>query len=204
MYNIFGQMYKEVKRMSVDSSKNTKRIVEAAIGLFREKGFRQTGVAEICEKAGLPRSSFYALFSSKEDVLGYFLKSVHQDFEKKLPEFLKAETDLERIYYLVDAFLQNTEYLGPEIARAAYIMELEGVYPYFAIFESFGDIAVTLIRNCQKNGLVGNTADAEELQQVLVDLTEAVSFDWIRTGGAFPLREQTRKELDVLLNVNRS
>jgi AcrR family transcriptional regulator len=44
-------------------------IAEAATELFLERGFAETTIADITQRAGVSRSSFFNYFSSKSDVL---------------------------------------------------------------------------------------------------------------------------------------
>jgi TetR/AcrR family transcriptional repressor of nem operon len=50
------------------SEENRRRVVEAAMMLFREKGFNGAGVIEIMNSAGLTAGGFYAKFVSKSDL----------------------------------------------------------------------------------------------------------------------------------------
>ena len=45
------------------------RLVKAALELFSERGYDETTVAEIAERAGLTRSTFFRYFPDKRDVL---------------------------------------------------------------------------------------------------------------------------------------
>jgi AcrR family transcriptional regulator len=45
------------------------RLQEAALELFRERGYEQTTVAEIAERAGLTRRTFFRYFTDKREVL---------------------------------------------------------------------------------------------------------------------------------------
>ena len=50
------------------SAQTKKSIMEAATSLFAREGYESTGVAEICERAGVSKGAFYYHFESKEAV----------------------------------------------------------------------------------------------------------------------------------------
>ena len=52
------------------------RILEAALEVFGELGYHQTGIARITDVAGCTRASFYQYFSSKEDVFRHLAGQV--------------------------------------------------------------------------------------------------------------------------------
>ncbi len=45
------------------------RLIEAALALYRERGFEQTTVAEIANRAGLTERTFFRYFADKREVL---------------------------------------------------------------------------------------------------------------------------------------
>src|ERR1700712_205932 len=47
----------------------TQRLVRAAVDLFTEQGYDDTTVAQIAERAGLTRSTFFRHFSDKRELL---------------------------------------------------------------------------------------------------------------------------------------
>lgn len=52
------------------------RIISAAICLFTEKGYEATTVAEIAEKAGIAKGTFFNYFKAKEELLIKFQKAL--------------------------------------------------------------------------------------------------------------------------------
>jgi TetR/AcrR family transcriptional regulator, transcriptional repressor for nem operon len=51
--------------MTKEDTRN--RLIEAGARIVHEKGFRDTGIKEILEAAGVPRGSFYFYFKSKDE-----------------------------------------------------------------------------------------------------------------------------------------
>lgn len=191
----------KVKLMSSETSKNTIRIVEAAMMLFRRDGYETVSVRDICEAAGVPRSSFYTVFSGKADILAYRLRRVKQDFEKSLPNFIREPNDFERIWFLTDAFLKEAENSGPELTKAIFLIELEQSCGMFDLLTAFNDWLVQLLANCQTAKIVKNPGKPEDLIPVQLNLAIAVLFDWTRKNGSFPLRQTVRETIEMFLDV---
>lgn len=63
-----------------------KRILEAAIALFAEQGYRDTKISDIVKAAGLTQAAFYLYFPSKEAVFQTMLEK----FRAKLTEHVQA------------------------------------------------------------------------------------------------------------------
>lgn len=61
----------EMSRRERKKEETRRRIFEAAIELFRSKGFEATTVDEITEKADVGRGTFFNYFPKKESVLAY-------------------------------------------------------------------------------------------------------------------------------------
>ncbi len=68
-------------------------IVEAALVLFSEKGFRQTSVQEIAEEAGISKGSFYRYFPSKTDLIQTMLKDYQDKITTNLLQLERSTSD---------------------------------------------------------------------------------------------------------------
>lgn len=62
-----------------------RRILEAAAKCFGESGYEATGVARICQEAGVSKGSFYHHFSSKQavflELLGQWMERMEEQLE---------------------------------------------------------------------------------------------------------------------------
>jgi AcrR family transcriptional regulator len=62
-------------------------ILDAAALCFAEKGYAETGVAEICDRAGVSKGAFYYHFESKQKVFLALLESWLADLQEMLAHF---------------------------------------------------------------------------------------------------------------------
>lgn len=64
-------------------------VADAALQLFRERGYEETTAAHIAEAAGISRSTFFRQFGSKDDVLF----ADHDELLQQVEAFLAASDD---------------------------------------------------------------------------------------------------------------
>lgn len=66
------------------AARNKKAILDAAIGVFTEKGYDGASIAEIAEKARLPKANVYYYFGSKEAIYRTVIADLIQEWDKAL------------------------------------------------------------------------------------------------------------------------
>ncbi len=179
--------------MSAENSKNTDIIISTAVRLFKEKGYENVSVQEICSESGVSRSSFYAIFSGKSDIITTMVGNVGLDFESMLPSFIKAESDIARIWLITDTYLKMAQEYGPQLIKALYIEELSGAHRMLMDIERYGEWIVPLVKNCQKNGTIGNRSAPEDIVKNQFSISKGVLVDWVLEDGSFSLEERIRK-----------
>lgn len=78
---------KKILKQDKNEEKADKRelIMQAAMELFKEKGYTNTRIIDIANKAGIGKGTVYAYFESKEDLMIKLIREiVHEDFSKML------------------------------------------------------------------------------------------------------------------------
>jgi AcrR family transcriptional regulator len=84
------------------------RIVDAALELFREKGFDQATMRDIAGSAEVATGAAYYYFRSKEDLVMAFYARTADEARELLPEVLSRSTDLrKRIRAVIDLKLSQ-------------------------------------------------------------------------------------------------
>jgi len=76
-------------------------ILNQGIKLFRERGYNLVSIDDICEAAGITKSTFYYHYKSKNDLIAQFFNDTHILVKEKLLDLLSYEQPLEQLYTLI-------------------------------------------------------------------------------------------------------
>ena len=63
--------YDLTKKLTIGASRTLYSLQQSLLSLLSEKSFEEIAVGELCEKAMLPRATFYNYFDDKYDLLEY-------------------------------------------------------------------------------------------------------------------------------------
>jgi AcrR family transcriptional regulator len=166
------------------------RLAEAAFALFDERGYEQTTVDDITERAGLGRTTFFRHYRSKEDV-------IFPDHERMLEQVaerlrtsshgtaLTAVSDAVRLvllHYLDEGDLARRRYKLTSRVPALHDREIVSVARYQRLFRVF---------------IAGQMADTTEPAPLRAELMAAAAVAahnhvlrrWLRDESPDPVRE---------------
>jgi AcrR family transcriptional regulator len=106
------------------SDETRRRILAAAMDLFRSRGFEQTTMREIAHEAGVALGSAYYYFASKEALVMAFYQQARDETHALIVQTLPDEKDLQvRIRAIVEVKLRyfgpNRKFLGALFGHAA-------------------------------------------------------------------------------------
>jgi AcrR family transcriptional regulator len=140
------------------------RLLREAAGLFAERGYNQTDMAQLARRAGIAKGSIYNYFESKEDLYLYVCRDGMQRSREAIYGRMDPEWDvyrqIEHIFKEGARFVQShPEYLilyanisSAGMSRFSELMSLE-VEKYTA------DYLKRLIRRDMQRGLVRDDVD---------------------------------------------
>ena len=106
------------------ASKDTRqKILEAALELFRERGFAEATMREIASRAGVATGLAYYYFESKDAIVLAFYQRAKEDLAVELEAAQKDKRLAPRLQALIEAkfnyFRPNRAFLGALMAHAA-------------------------------------------------------------------------------------
>jgi len=99
------------------------KILEAALALFRERGFAEATMRGIAARAGVATGLAYYYFDSKDAIVLAFYQRAQDELAPRLDEAQKAPTLAGRLQALIEAkfayFAPDRGFLGALMAHAA-------------------------------------------------------------------------------------
>ena len=111
------------------------RLLSAAEELFGERSYRRTSVADICARAGIATGSFYAHFSSKNDIFAAVVRQINADLRAAMRLAIETaperQRDRERAAFgaffqmlskrpWIDRIVRESEFVDPGLFREYY------------------------------------------------------------------------------------
>ncbi|MTD53327.1 TetR family transcriptional regulator [Amycolatopsis sp. RM579] len=200
------------------------RLTEAAFALFEERGYDQTTVDDITERAGVGRTTFFRTFRSKEDVIfpdhEVLLKAIVARLDGSAPHTaLVAVTEGARLvlrHYLAEGELARARYRLTRSVPALRDREIAGTQQYQRLFREFihrwlgadagsalkaelmAAAAVTAHNHVLRRWLRSQSTDPEAEFDAAMAETMALFTPPATTGNALVVF-QTTKDLDTVL-----
>lgn len=179
----------------------TERIIDTAVELFKRDGYENTSINAICKQTGITRSSFYNIFSNKEDIIIHIFSVSERGFEEIMTRFLSAKNDFERMWLICETQLNKLLKLGPEITSALFRIALIRHTDYMTLQDNLNESLLKLYKNCVAQGIARNDSSPEELVPLVTQAVNYIAYDWCCTNGAYDLRERSRRAAEVLYGV---
>ena len=182
-------------------AKHTKAITDAALMLFREKGYGNVSVNDICKSAGIARSTFYLIFSGKREIIDKVIADARLDREEFFGDFIAAQNDFERMWILCNRYLTVAMDFGPELVATLFSLELMGELDILDLTHQVDEWMIKLCANAQKAGTILSPEPADIIAPLSVSMAYYTTYEWAKRRGAFDLRCVTRRRAEEMLNV---
>lgn len=107
-------------REDLRQRRTKKFLVNALLALMEERPFQELSVVDICDRAMVHRTTFYAHFEDKHDLLRYAVRELEREFE----EVEAPEKDRDHRAYFLAVFRNALAFLGEH--RKLYLSGLAG------------------------------------------------------------------------------
>jgi AcrR family transcriptional regulator len=180
-----------------------RKIYEAALKLFREKGFEQTTMRDIAAKADVALGAAYYYFASKEAIVLAFYQEMQEVSHEAILEALAGRQKLkDRIRYVIE---KRLELLAPNRKFCDALFKhapdaADPLSPFSAETRPIRDRAIEHLRVAMEEGDIKVPADLKPHLPYLLWLYQmAVILFWLYDRS--PRQERTQKLIDKSLSL---
>ena len=158
------------------------KMENALVALLETKDFKDISIVDVCEKAGVNRSTFYSHYDNLYDLLKDMQESVIADFYKSF----NMSLDLSNMTANELIFI-TPQYLVPYLTFVKKNRRLYEVYNNSNAFE-VGEMDKRLIENIfipvyAKNGVTDRRV-VEYMSHYFISGVSAITMEWVKRGCA--------------------
>ena len=196
-------------RVTAKAEDTRRKIYEAAMELFREKGFEQTTMRDIAARAGVALGGAYYYFSSKDAIVLAFYSYMQENSHEPILESLKEKKKLkDRIRCILD---KRFELLQPNRKFCAALFRhapdrLDPLSPFSNETASIRDAAIEHMRIAVEGSDVKIPADLKGHLPYLLWLYQmALIMFWLydRSANQERTKQLADKSLQLLVRLLR-
>ena len=171
------------------------KIIDASWELFHEKGFGETTINDIINKADISKGTFYYYFRSKDNLLDTLSEILDREYERlrnEEPEGMSAFDKLMWVNYEVHGFIQrNIDYRLFSYLYSAQIIKdtgsslLDRNRYYFSYIEK-------IMEEGRKTGELTDDMSVNEMVKFFTMGERALITEWCMNNGSFDLGTYSR------------
>lgn len=188
--------------MANNTNSSKDNIVDIAMALYKEKGFDNVNIVDICKKAKIARNTFYYYFQKKDDIIEEYFKKSISSKEELFSNIITLDNDWDRYLELFNINMQFLMDEGVDFTRQillASINDKNNVFSKHFLAETW---CIPILANCQKAGLVRDDIPAETLDFYATRLALGLLTTWCGADGDFDLKKELIEAVKALLLPN--
>ena len=178
------------------------RIFQAAMALFRQRGFQETTASDIAKAAHVSRGTFFNYFPYKEAVLleygALLLAGLREEVKGRLA---RGEDPLAILRFIFQEVARYTEAEKDLVLPLLYELLNPDPIRAEAAFEALplGDLIAQVLRPLREKNLVRKDLSLERMGRTLADLYFLTALRWAAYTPERDLKEELQKTLDLAL-----
>ena len=165
------------------------RILDASIALITEKGFEQTTIEDICQRASVARRTLYRHFETKQDIIDELSRSLLIDdlADKAYFALEQHQCARERLHALFDLirqpFLPENQH-----AKALFVQLIHEITPsrqpstHNQHLRQLNESFTSFFANCAERGELKPGVDPVFYGEMLVSMVIGTVYNWMHNS----------------------
>lgn len=191
------------KRRIRDPNLKRRKIFDAALRVFAERGFHNTTMDDIAQTSEVAKGTLYRYFSSKDDLLEQLLRATSRELVSRFSAAFGNDKD---ILEQIEAFIRSWLAFIEENHILYRLVQVEGlsapagrqtmIYEY--LLDDFPMVKERFATLNESNAL--KTPNFHTVAYGVLGFIDGVARKWYRSGMSYPLQDDLPVILEVLFN----
>jgi len=183
------------------------KIISAAMGLFREKGFQSTTMEHIADRVDISKVTIYNYFPVKEAIVNEYMQAGNRKIrEEKIPQLIEDFPDTRS--RLLELFRMSHEWMkeNREIYKVYFGYRMQNLFESFrdqSKRSGFEGVLAMIIGVGQEDGEIRRDMSAELLARHFEMMSAAAFMPWWADPDNFSLEENFGPTIGLFLNGAR-
>ena len=187
--------------------KDTRKLItDTAMDLFKEKGYENTSVNDICKACKISKGTFYYHFPNKDELTYEFYEKIFSEFSEVLADLITISNAKDQLWAVYEYSIDRTIALTPQVL---YALMLSDIQKGLTFFSPYGDhtlptggsrnlkLQIELVKKGQKEGNI-RQGDPITLVRTFISALIGIAITWSSNDGPFDEKEELRKAFDII------
>lgn len=183
-----------------------KLILQKALELFKEKGYENTSIMDICKACHITKGTFYYHFPNKDELSFLFYEDMFGEFSSVLAELIFIDNVKEQLWRVYEYSIDRTIALGPKVLYSLYMFDIKNGFQLFSPFSRYDldthtsqqlKLQIELVKKGQQTGDI-KKGDPVIMVRTFVAALTGIAIAWGSNGGSFDEKEELHKAFHVI------
>ena len=183
---------------------NKDEIKKQALSLFRERGYQQVTIVDICDACQITKPTFYKYAGSKEELVLDLYDATICDILANPYIFISADTHYEQLLVIFHHLIEETKKFGSDLFSQMLISNLAENHHSCDMRNSMTELCTLIIRKAQKKGEIKNESSAAILYRTLAYSFMGFETNWCIDNGQLNWAEEFFEGMNALLCVEET
>lgn len=183
----------------MENKSTPEKIIEAALYLAKNEGWKDTTIRKICQEARVSIGSFYHHFKNKQEVVNKSfmmfdntLQTVCEDCKSPVDE--AKNTIMKQAKFIVDeAGMITAEYYATLLQGEDYL----AANPNRIYYKK----ALSHLNDAKNQGYIKDEFEAKYVAEFLIKFNRGSIIDWCLSGYSYDALEKIDREIDLILSI---
>lgn len=176
-------------------------ILDTSLQLFREKGYDNVSVREICEACDITKPTFYKYAVTKGDLLELFFYRIAGNTDDTWDDPQIQGSWWNCLKHGFCGFLTSFLSFGTDFCMQLFIQNVLSEQDRFRVDPDFRSRMAAVIRKAQASGEIRDDTEPEQLYDVIMSTMIGFCAWWILNEGSVDVMDEFLDSLQALCEV---